>query len=74
MQSYAPASINNSFRRVNSKKIILKSKKIIKYVMKVSKKLNAKYFIPFASQAIFSRPDSKWANEFKISWNDLNNI
>ena len=22
----------------------------------------------------FSRPDSKWANEFKISWNDLNNI
>ena len=75
MQSYAPASINNSFRRVNSKKIILKSKEdYVKYVMKVSKKLNAKYFIPFASQAIFSRPDSKWANEFKISWNDLNNI
>ena len=43
MQSYAPASINNSFRRVNFKKIILKSKEdYVKYVMKVSKKLNAK--------------------------------
>ena len=29
MQSYAPASINNSFRRVNSKKLFLNQKKIM---------------------------------------------
>lgn len=73
MQSYAPASINNSFREANSKKIVLRSKEdYIKYVMNISKKLTAEYFIPFASQAVFSRPDSKWANEFKISWDELN--
>lgn len=72
LQSYAPASINNSFRRKDLKKISLKSKKnYINYVMNISKKLDANFFVPFASQAIFSRPDSIWANEFKISWEDL---
>ena len=75
MQSYAPASINNSFRKLNAKKIIIKSKNdYVNYVMKICQKLDAKYFVPFASQAVFSRPDSKWANDFKISWNDLNNL
>ena len=73
MQSYAPASINNSFIEKNSKRIILKSKvDYAKYVMKISKKLEASYFVPFASQAVFSRPDSEWANNFKSSWSDLN--
>ncbi len=29
------------------------------------------YFIPFASQVIFYRSDSKWANKFKVSVEDL---
>ena len=40
--------------------------------MKISKKLEASYFVLFASQAVFSRPDSEWANNFKSSWSDLN--
>ena len=72
MQSYAPASINNSFKKNNNEIVSLKSKiEYINYVMKISKKIDAKYFVPFASQAIFSRPDSKWANKFKITWPEL---
>ena len=72
LQSYAPASINNSFRRQDYKKVSIKSKKdYVKYIMNTSNKLNAEYFVPFASQATFSRPDSIWANEFKVSWEEL---
>ena len=72
LQSYAPASINNSFRRQDYKKVSIKSKKdYVKYIMNTSNKLDAEYFVPFASQATFSRPDSIWANEFKVSWEEL---
>ena len=37
----------------------------------VFESLKADYFIPFASQVIFYRPDSTWANEYKVTFEDL---
>ena len=43
----------------------------VKYINHLCKIIQPEYFMPFASQAIFSRHDSKWANEYRVSFNDL---
>lgn len=71
LSSYSPASIVNSFRK-DSKYVSIKDKKdYCLYLNKVSNSLKADYFIPFASQVIFYRPDSTWANEYKVTYEDL---
>ncbi len=72
LSSYSPASIVNSFRK-NSEYVSIKDKsKYIEYLNGIVDVLNADYFIPFASQVIFYRPDSHWANEYKVSYDDIN--
>jgi hypothetical protein len=72
LSSYSPASIVNSFRK-DSKFVAFKDKsKYIDYINGIVDVLNADYFIPFASQVIFYRPDSQWANEYKVSYDDIN--
>ena len=71
LSSYSPASIVNSFRK-NSEYVSIKDKsKYIDYLNGIVDVLNADYFIPFASQVIFYRPDSAWANEYKVSYDDI---
>ena len=38
---------------------------------KICNFLEAKFFIPFASQVFFLRKDSKWANSFSVRYEDL---
>lgn len=33
--------------------------------------LGADLFVPFASQAFFNRRDSRWANRFKVTYEDI---
>jgi len=69
--SYSPASIVNSFRK-DSEYISIKDKvDYVDYLNRVMKNLNADFFIPFASQVIFYRPDSSWANEYKVTIDDI---
>lgn len=71
LSSYSPASIVNSFRQ-NKEILSLKSKKdYINYLENICNILKTDIFLPFASQAIFHRKDSKWANEFKVTFDDL---
>ena len=73
LQSYSPASIVNSFRDVNKNVISIKNKiDYVNYIKNICKVLKANYFLPFASHAIFSRPDSEWANSHKVTNEDLN--
>ena len=73
LSSYSPASIVNSFR-YNNEVLSLKSKKdYIIYLNNLCNILESDIFMPFASQAIFQRNDSKWANEFKVNYEDLLN-
>jgi hypothetical protein len=71
LSSYSPASIVNNFRE-DGKVVSMKDKKeYVMYLNEVCNALAADFFIPFASQVIFYRPDTKWANEYKVSYEDL---
>lgn len=71
LSSYSPASIVNSFLK-GSKRLSMKDKKeYVTFISKNCKLLKADFFLPFASQVIFYRSDSKWANEYKVHYNDL---
>ncbi len=71
LSSYSPASIVNSFLR-GGRRVSLREK--ASYVRAISENcriLQADYFMPFASQVVFKRRDSAWANEFKVTFDDL---
>ncbi|RYY15883.1 MAG: hypothetical protein EOO04_27900 [Chitinophagaceae bacterium] len=71
LSSYSPASPVNSFLR-NTERVSMKEKKdYVKYVCVNCQFLGIDYFMPFASQAIFYRSDSDWANSFKVTYDDL---
>jgi hypothetical protein len=71
LSSYSPASIVNSFVR-DAQRISLKEKTdYVRYIGTNCRLLNADYFMPFASQVIFKRSDSAWANDFKVTFADL---
>ncbi|MEM7039890.1 MAG: hypothetical protein AAF570_23150 [Bacteroidota bacterium] len=71
LSSYSPASPVNSFRR-NNEIVSMKDKKdYVQYVSKLSDTIGADYYMPFASQVIFYRSDSAWANEYKVAYADL---
>lgn len=71
LSSYSPASIVNSFRKDSTFVTIKEKKQYTDYLNNLVKELNADYFIPFASQVIFYRPDSAWANEYKVTYEDI---
>lgn len=71
LSSYSPAGIVNSFIE-NGERLSLRNKlDYVKYLNKLNTSLSADLFIPFASQVTFLRSDSKWANEYKVSFDDL---
>lgn len=71
LSSYSPASVVNSFMK-GAKRVSMKQKSTyVKYINKICDTLRATYFMPFASQVIFLRSDSQWANAFKVTIDDL---
>jgi hypothetical protein len=71
LSSYSPAGIVNSFIK-NGVRLSLRDKvDYVNYLNRINTNLNADLFIPFASQVIFLRRDSKWANEYKVTFDDL---
>ena len=71
LSSYSPASIVNSFVR-DAERISLRQKTdYARYVVDNCRLLKIDYFMPFASQVIYKRSDSAWANEFKVTFEDL---
>lgn len=71
LSSYSPASIVNSFRKNNEFIVFKEKKRYTEYINNLVAALDADYFIPFASQVIFYRPDSTWANEYKVTYDDI---
>ncbi len=73
LSSYSPASVVNSFRKGTSYEVVsLRDKKsYVHYVCDIVDLLGADFFMPFASQVIFYRSDSSWANAYKVSYDDL---
>ena len=71
LSSYSPASIVNSFVR-DAERVSMKEKaEYVRYVVDNCQLLGAHDFMPFASQVIYKRRDSAWANHFKVTFDDL---
>lgn len=71
LKSYSPASIASSIYREGVQTQMKTKKEYTEVAMKLADALGAKYFVPFASQAFFNRRDSVWANDFKVTYEDL---
>jgi hypothetical protein len=71
LKSYSPASIASAIYREGVQTQLKTKKDYTAVAIKLAEALGASYFVPFASQAFFNRADSKWANEFKVRYEDL---
>lgn len=71
LKSYSPASIASSIYREGKLSPIKSKRDYTEVAQKMAKTLGGKFFVPFASQAFFSRTDSKWANKYKVRFEDL---
>jgi hypothetical protein len=72
-KSYSPASAA-ALTFKNGVRSPLKTKKdFVQVAIDMSNALGADYFVSFASQAFFNREDSKWANDHKVTYENLKN-
>jgi hypothetical protein len=71
LKSYSPASIAVSIYREGVQTQMKNKKDYTETAVRLAEALGADYFVPFASQAFFNRKDSKWANDFKVTYEDL---
>lgn len=71
LKSYSPASIASAIYREGRQTQMKTKEDYAKTASRLAEALGASYFVPFASQAFFSRSDSKWANDYKVRYEDL---
>lgn len=71
LSSYSPASIVNSFTREGTRISMKQKNDYVNYVCNLCDELKADFFMPFASQVVFLRSDSEWANTYKVTYGDL---
>ncbi|MBV8336496.1 MAG: MBL fold metallo-hydrolase [Alphaproteobacteria bacterium] len=69
--SYSPASVVNSFLNENGVLSLRPTRHYVDYACRLCDQLRVDYYFPFASQAVFCRADSIWANEYRTSCDDL---
>jgi len=69
--SYSPASCINSFLDETGIVSLKPARHYVDYVCSVCDTLAADFYLPFASQAVFERRDSCWANGYRTSYDDL---
>lgn len=69
--SYSPASVVNSFLDDDGIVSLRQPRHYVDYVCHLCDRLGAAYFLPFASQAVFCRADSIWANDYRTTYDDL---
>jgi hypothetical protein len=65
--SYSPASLVNSFVDESGIVSLKPPTHYVDYVGRLCDTLAADFYIPFASQAVFNRSDSRWANDFRTT-------
>jgi hypothetical protein len=71
LSSYSPASIVNSFLRRDQRVSLREKANYVRYIVDNCRLMKVDYFMPFASQVIYRRRDSAWANDFKVTFDDL---
>jgi len=71
MKSYSPASIATSMYREGKASPMKGKKDYSDTARTMAETIGATHFVPFASQVFFSRNDSTWANDTKVTYEDL---
>src|SRR5215831_3859293 len=71
--SYSPASVVNSFLDETGIVSLKPVRHYVDYVCRLCDALGADIYLPFASQAVFSRTDSCWANDYRTTYQHLQN-
>jgi len=71
LSSYSPASVVNSFVDEGGVVALRSPRHYVDYVCRLCDRLGADHYMPFASQAVFCRPDSIWANAYRTTYDDL---
>jgi hypothetical protein len=71
LASYSPASLINSFSDASGPIRIKQSADYVDYLCRLCDRLGADVYLPFASQAVFERVDSAWANALRTQYTDL---
>jgi Beta-lactamase superfamily domain len=69
--SYSPASLVNSFLEGTRMVSLKPARHYVDYVCRLCDRLGADFYLPFASQAVFSRRDSCWANDYRTTYQEL---
>ena len=69
--SYSPASVVNSFLDDNGVVALRSGRHYVDYACRLCDRLSIDYYLPFASQAVFCRPDSIWANDYRTTYDHL---
>ncbi len=69
--SYSPASVVNSFLDDHGIVALRSKRHYVDYACQLCERLSIDYYLPFASQAVFCRPDSVWANDYRTTYDDL---
>ncbi len=69
--SYSPASLVNSFLDEERIVTLRQARHYVDYVCRLCDRLAIDCYLPFASQAVFCRADSRWANDYRTTWEDL---
>jgi hypothetical protein len=69
--SYSPASLVNSFRDENGTISLRPPRHSVDYICRLCERLAIDHYMPFASQAVFRRADSCWANDYRTTYEHL---
>ncbi len=65
--SYSPASVVNSFIDDNGMVSLRPARHYVDYACRLCDQLGVEHYLPFASQAVFRRADSFWANQYSTT-------
>jgi hypothetical protein len=69
--SYSPASVVNSFVGDSGVVSLRPARHYVDYACRLCDRLGVNHYLPFASQAVFHRADSSWANDYSTTYDDL---
>jgi hypothetical protein len=69
--SYSPASLVNSFIDESGIVSLKPTRHYVDYVCRLCNALRVDFYLPFASQAVFNRSDSCWANDHRTTFDHL---
>jgi hypothetical protein len=74
LASYSSAGISSSLYRNGRRLDFAGGDRHARYVMLLARALDADSYIPFASHVRFERPDTRWANAFRVSVHDVRKV